>query len=84
MIKVLLGKKCFFPNFNCTHGRMCVYGRYAPDINYYIGEVRTGQRSNAFALTTTTVQLLPFTHTPEALTAEDGPTYPKNVYRTAN
>ena len=52
---------------------MCVYGRYAPDINYYIGEVRTGQRSKAFALTTTTVQLLPFTHTPEAPTAEDGP-----------
>ena len=42
---------------------MCVYGRYAPDIKYYIGEVRTGQRGKAFALTTTTVQLLHFTHT---------------------
>ena len=36
---------------------------------YYIGEVRSGQRSKAFALTTTTVQLLYFTHTPEAPTA---------------
>ena len=44
----------------------CVYGRYAPDIKYYIGEVRSGQRRKAFALTTTTVQLLHFTHTPEA------------------
>ena len=23
-------KKFFFPDFNCTHGRMCVYGRYTP------------------------------------------------------
>ena len=23
-------KKSFFSDFSCTHGRMCVYGRYAP------------------------------------------------------
>ena len=23
-------KKVFFPDFSCTHGRMCGYGRYAP------------------------------------------------------
>ena len=23
-------KKVFFPDFSCTHGRMCVYGRYVP------------------------------------------------------
>ena len=23
-------KKLFFPDFSCMHGRMCVYGRYAP------------------------------------------------------
>ena len=27
-------KNKYFPDFSCTHGRMCVYGRYAPD--YYI------------------------------------------------
>ena len=25
-------KKVFFPDFSCTHGRMCVYGRYAPAV----------------------------------------------------
>ena len=25
-------KKVFFPGFSCTHGRMCVYGRYPPAI----------------------------------------------------
>ena len=23
-------KNIYFPDFSCTHGRMCVYGRYAP------------------------------------------------------
>ena len=23
-------KNTYFPDFSCTHGRMCVYGRYAP------------------------------------------------------
>ena len=23
-------QKVFFPDFSCTHGRMCAYGRYAP------------------------------------------------------
>ena len=23
-------KTFFFPDFGCTHGRMCAYGRYAP------------------------------------------------------
>ena len=33
MIRMLSGnvkKVFFFPGFSCTHGRMCVYGRYAP------------------------------------------------------
>ena len=33
MIKRLSGnlkKSLFFSDFSCTHGRMCVYGRYAP------------------------------------------------------
>ena len=34
MIKMLSGnfKKVFFPDFGSTHGRMCVYGRYAPAV----------------------------------------------------
>ena len=23
-------KNIYFPDFSCRHGRMCVYGRYAP------------------------------------------------------
>ena len=32
MMKMLSGnlKKSFFPDFSCTHGRMCAYGRCAP------------------------------------------------------
>ena len=38
MIKILSGnKKVFFPDFSCTHGRMCVYGRqYAPVSNLWL------------------------------------------------
>ena len=25
-------KKFLFPDFSCTHGRMCAYGRYAPTV----------------------------------------------------
>ena len=25
-------KNVYFPDFSCTHGRMCVYGRYIPEI----------------------------------------------------
>ena len=34
MIKMLSGnfKKVFFSDFSCTHGRMCVYGHYAPAV----------------------------------------------------
>ena len=28
-------KKLFFPDFRCTHGRTCVYGRYAPVLLFF-------------------------------------------------
>ena len=28
-------KNIYFPDFSCTHGRMCVYGRYAPVIRFF-------------------------------------------------
>ena len=29
-------KNIYFADFSCTHGRMCVYGRYAPDYLFII------------------------------------------------
>ena len=29
-------KNIYFPDFSCTHGHMCVYGRYAPEHAKYV------------------------------------------------
>ena len=58
MIKMLSGnlKKVFLPDFSCTHGRMCVYGRYAPAIVVII-KPSTVQSKKVHAALTVVVKL---------------------------